>query len=174
MAWSDAARAAALEVRRRNKTFKQDNPGGSWLRGQMWRAARQFRAAQGRGLGLVAGATTATVETRLPAKLLTRLPGIMGEHLKIHPGDAKVASMAEVIRKRGAIKFKGRVYKPFINVNYRGQAFINEGNHRVRAYAAAGKKSVPVQISYFAGGELRRGPASLVTIAKYNSRRRGR
>jgi len=122
------------------------------------------------------GDTTAVLRTvKLPTKLLVQLPGQHGEHLAIKKDDAKVASMAEVIRKRGGILGPtGKPYRPFVNVDYKGRASMNEGNHRVRAYFAAGKKSVPVEIAYFAGGEKRKGPASLVTVIKYNTPKRKR
>ena len=171
MTWSDAARAAALEARRRHKSLHayDSNPQGRWLKEEMRRAAKELHR---KGFPL-AGAETFSLVAKLPTKLLVQLPGRNNEHKFIKRDDAKVKSMAEFIKKNGSIKGdSGKFYAPFVQINYRGQAFINEGNHRVRAYAAAGRKDIPVQIQYHAGGELRRGPVSLVTVMKYNRKRK--
>jgi hypothetical protein len=47
----------------------------------------------------------------------------------------------------------GKEYAPFINVAWNGEAWVNDGNHRIMAAAALGWKDLPVQISYFDGGE---------------------
>jgi GNAT superfamily N-acetyltransferase len=47
----------------------------------------------------------------------------------------------------------GKEYAPFVNVAWNGEAWVNDGNHRIMAAAALGWKDLPVQISYFDGGE---------------------
>ena len=47
----------------------------------------------------------------------------------------------------------GPVNEPFINVAYNGEAWVNEGNHRIMAAAALGWDTLPVELRYFDGGE---------------------
>lgn len=119
-----------------------DNPGGSWLEHE--RQLAEQRAREGR---LVSGSPTAGWSGRLPAATVSKLPGLMGEHKLDLLRDVKASAIADSVRREG-------VKRPvFINVNHRGEAYINEGNHRAALAAAAGHLTVPVEFRYYAGGE---------------------
>jgi hypothetical protein len=69
----------------------------------------------------------------------------------------------------GALKVEGMYSPVFINVQYDGEAMINEGNRRTLIAKTLGWKYVPVEIRYFAGGEVIRGtwhPDSIAKVAK--------
>lgn len=51
-----------------------------------------------------------------------------------------------------------------LTVNYRGEAFISEGNNRARAAADLNWKTVPVNIRYMSGGEHADGPFNLAKL----------
>jgi hypothetical protein len=51
----------------------------------------------------------------------------------------------------------GKQYAPFVVVDQEGDAWVNEGNHRIMAAAHLGWKCLPVELKYFTGGEDRRG-----------------
>ena len=60
-------------------------------------------------------------------------------------------------------------YKPFINIDVNGKAWINEGNHRIRAAIEAGLNKIPFQVRYYDGGERADGiwkPDNLVQKAE--------
>jgi hypothetical protein len=170
MAWTAAARAKALEARRRKADVYRrfgiradavypDNPGGRWLKWERKLVKRGIHPH---------GANTFTVsKARLPAKLVVKLPGESGEHNRIKKGNRRVTELA------AAIKSKGRILEPIhIGVDYKGKATIFEGNHRARAAMRLHMKSVPVYVTYFAGGETRRGPVSVKTLQYYSKQRR--
>ena len=47
----------------------------------------------------------------------------------------------------------GEEYTPFVMVAYNGEAWVNEGNHRIMAAYRLGWKTLPVELRYFDGGE---------------------
>lgn len=47
----------------------------------------------------------------------------------------------------------GKEYAPYIMVAYNGEAWVNEGNHRIMAAFRLGWKKMPIEIKYFDGGE---------------------
>ena len=47
----------------------------------------------------------------------------------------------------------GNEYAPFVMVAYNGEAWVNEGNHRIMAAYRLGWKKMPIEIKYFDGGE---------------------
>ena len=48
---------------------------------------------------------------------------------------------------------QGEEYAPFVMVAYNGEAWVNEGNHRIMAAYRLGWKKMPIEIKYFDGGE---------------------
>ncbi len=82
--------------------------------------------------------------------------GLNYEHLALKEGlgKKKVARLTESIKSKG--------YDPeeaiFINIDVNGRAWINEGNHRLRAAIAAGVNKIPFEVRYFDGGERAEGP----------------
>jgi hypothetical protein len=63
----------------------------------------------------------------------------------------------------------GKQYAPFITVDYEGEAWISEGNHRIKAAAALGWKYLPVEVRYFTGGEEQSGALEPSKVKKYDS-----
>jgi len=101
------------------------------------------------------GKTTATVRNiDVPLRILRRIPGMRQEQSKIRHHD--LAAIRKIMSTTGKLPLHGHTgqeYKPFINVAYDGSAWVNEGNHRIMAAAELGWESLPVEISYFDGGE---------------------
>ena len=48
---------------------------------------------------------------------------------------------------------RGEEYAPYVMVAYNGEAWVNDGNHRIMAAYRLGWKTLPVQLAYFDGGE---------------------
>jgi hypothetical protein len=85
-----------------------------------------------------------------PAKLLD-LPGKMGEH-RVRGQEysvALVARLVESIRNNGYDPDS----TPLICIEANGDAFVYEGNHRIRAAAQVGVASIPVDVRYLGGAE---------------------
>lgn len=102
------------------------------------------------------GKTTATTrpDQRVSIDILKRLPGMRNEQQNVRQED--LAAIMKIMKDTGKLplsKHDDSEYAPFINVAYDGSAWVNEGNHRIMAAAALGWKDLPVQISYFDGGE---------------------
>ena len=101
------------------------------------------------------GKTTATVRSvDVPVDILKRIPGMRREQQNVRQAD--LAAIIKIMSDTGKLPLGGHTgeeYKPFINVSYDGSAWINEGNHRIMAAAKLGWKTLPVEISYFDGGE---------------------
>lgn len=101
------------------------------------------------------GKTTATVKNVVvPVNLLARIPGMRKEQQNVRQAD--LAAIMKIMSDTGKLPLHGdtgQEYKPFINVAYDGSAWVNEGNHRIMAAYRLGWDSLPVQISYFDGGE---------------------
>jgi hypothetical protein len=50
-------------------------------------------------------------------------------------------------------------YLPYIMVAYNGEAWVNEGNHRIMAAYRLNWQDMPIEIRYFDGGErIKNGP----------------
>ena len=128
-----------------------DNPGRDWLKNERQYAYDKYVKGD-----LIPGSATAYVEGRLPTSIISALPGLNDEQMNkniLH--DYKAEPIRESVKNEG-------VKEPIlINVNFKGQAFINEGNHRAALAKEFGLKDVPIEIRYFAGGELVPGPWTL-------------
>ena len=101
------------------------------------------------------GKTTATVRNvDVPLRILRRIPGMRQEQSRVRHHD--LAVIRKIMSTTGKLPLHGHTgqeYKPFINVAYDGSAWVNEGNHRIMAAAELGWETLPVEISYFDGGE---------------------
>lgn len=101
------------------------------------------------------GKTTATVRNVVvPVNLLARIPGMRREQQNVRYDD--LAAITKIMKDTGKLPIhshSNEEYKPFINVAYDGSAWVNEGNHRIMAAYRLGWDSLPVEISYFDGGE---------------------
>jgi hypothetical protein len=127
-----------------NRIYR-DNPGKEWLSHEREYAKKQL-LQKGRNF---AGAVTASFEGRLPTKMLASLHGVNNEHnIKNILNDFKSKPIRESIRNEG-------VREPImLYVGFDGTTKIAEGNHRVALANEFRLKDVPVDIRYFAGGEL--------------------
>ena len=101
------------------------------------------------------GKTTATARNvEIPIRILKRIPGMRREQSNVRHRD--LAAIRKIMSTTGKLPLHTHTqeeYKPFINVAYDGSAWVNEGNHRIMAAYELGWPSLPVQISYFDGGE---------------------
>ena len=140
------------------KRFYSDNPRGKWLESERKWAAKSDVHASG-------SVTAGFHRVDLPTEMVASLKGERGEHKKIKQGDERVTTIADSMKEKG---YDLNDDSPvFVTVDYQGNAKINEGNHRARAAIEAGLKTIPVEVRYFAGGELAEGkwsPSSLFEI----------
>lgn len=130
------------------EAFRVDNPGGHWLEGKKRNAARSGRK--------VSGPVTAyhTEPLRFRTEHLKRIPGAEGEH-SFRQNSLKLRELERTVGDPP--NFDTRNNPVLIGINYKGEAYILEGNHRV-AYAV--KHRIPyvyADIRYYAGGEEVRG-----------------
>lgn len=130
--------------------FFMDNPGGGWLEDE------RKRAKGGKWGGSVTGGFHEPF--LLPTKMVQNLKGLSGENRKL--SEPRVQDLMTSIKEHG-------IYEPiFINVHYDGTAKINEGNRRALIAKTLGMKYIPVELKYFAGGELTDGPWHPDKVAK--------
>lgn len=148
-----------------------DNPGGRWL-------ADKRRYAEEDGLNRFG--TPATFGTltgvydravMLPVSVLRSIPGLRNEQDVVREQDLR--SLVELGRTSGRFPLSNSIgdstYNPFIQVDKDGKPWMNEGNHRVMAADILGWEYVPVQLSYFTGGEACDGPLSPERVHAYDA-----
>jgi len=127
-------------------TFSVDNPGGDWLARTREDAAAQL--AKNPVRGRAQGKRTGTIRHKeFPVSELIDIPGLRDEQNYIRKGN--VDRLASDMAENG---FKEDM-TPMVAVGMDGQPYILEGNHRIRAAAQAGLKTIPIEIAYYAGGE---------------------
>jgi hypothetical protein len=129
-----------------------DVPNQGWLDD-----ARQYARSKGRnqfGVPFMGKITAYTTDDhRVPVAILKHLPGMRSEQSNVRSDD--LTAIVKLMKDTGKLPLtdRGIEYAPFINVAHNGEAWVNEGNHRIMAAAALGWKDMPVQIKYFDGGE---------------------
>jgi hypothetical protein len=135
-----------------NEELRVDVPNEEWLDDAI--AYAKSHSPDRNGLPYM-GKTTATVrKVEVPVGLLKRIPGMRGEQQNVRQDD--LAAIMKIMSDTGKLPIhahSNEEYKPFINVAYDGSAWVNEGNHRIMAAYRLGWPSLPVEISYFDGGE---------------------
>jgi hypothetical protein len=129
----------------RLKNIYRDNPGGSWLAHERKIAAEKHKAGRRNSGSVTAGIR----EVFLDADEAAAIPGYLDEHLRDLAQESKERGLVQSVIDNGFDIEK----KPLIAVNYRGDPYVLEGNHRIAAARAAGLERVPVELRYFAGGE---------------------
>ena len=139
-------------------TLQVDVPNEEWLQDAIDYAKQ--KSPDRNGLPYM-GKTTATASrVDVPIDILRRIPGMRREQSNIRPDD--LAAIIKIMDTSGKLPLHGHTgeeYKPFINVAYDGSAWVNEGNHRIMAAAKLGWTTLPIEISYFDGGErIKSGP----------------
>jgi hypothetical protein len=159
----------------------QSNPGGEWLQDQINRNKEEGLKDSGayKRFGPVTGSFTSrenvantTRNVLLPVSVLKNMRGINDEQNNVRQKD--LDSIVEYMSEKGKLPpFKGgkdeEHYAPFVNVDFRGIPFINEGNHRIMAAEKLGYKYLPVQVSYYSGGEDVDGILSPQKVIDYNN-----
>lgn len=129
-----------------------DVPNEDWLEGKI-----EYAKEKGRNnFGVpYMGSSTAFVRPNpeVSVDILKRLPGMRGEQSNVRHEDLK--AIMKIMKDTGKLPLmsNGKEYAPFINVAYNGEAWVNEGNHRIMAAAALGWDKLPIEIRYFDGGE---------------------
>jgi hypothetical protein len=129
-----------------------DVPNEDWLEGKIWYAKEKGRNSFGVPY---MGSSTAFVRPNpeVSVDILKRLPGMRGEQSNVRHEDLK--AIMKIMKDTGKLPLmkNGKEYAPFINVAFNGEAWVNEGNHRIMAAAALGWDKLPIEIRYFDGGE---------------------
>jgi len=150
-----AAQYHEIEFRALNESLLYiDVPNEEWLQDKIDYVKRKGRNSFGVPY---LGSTTARPTDknfRLPVSLLKRLPGMRAEQQNVRSEDLK--AIMKIMKDTGKLPLMRNgvdEYRPFINVAWNGEAWVNEGNHRIMAAAALGWDSLPVELSYFDGGE---------------------
>lgn len=136
-----------------------DNPGGEWLENSRRRADSRYDPKD----DPTPGDVTAGYVARMSPGELASLPGQMGEHL-YKPG-AKYDNVYKSIKENGYLEeIDGIPNRPLIMVNHKGEAYISEGNNRIRAAADLGVKDIPVEVRFKSGGEAADGPFAIKRV----------
>ena len=135
-----------------------DIPNENWLEDKIAYARKKGRDRFG---APYFGATTASVrgDVRVPVDLLKSLPGMRNEQQNVRQDD--LAAIMQIMKDTGRLPLtkSGEEYVPFVVVAYNGEAWVNEGNHRIMAAARLGWDSLPIELKYYDGGErIERGP----------------
>ncbi len=158
----------------------QDNPGGNWLQDQIEQNKENGKKASGayRRFGPLTGSFTSkegvantSRAVLLPVSILKNIRGINDEQNNVRQKD--LDSIVEYMSEKNKLPpSKGdkdtEHYYPFINVDFRGIPYVNEGNHRIMAAEKLGYKYLPVQFSYHSGGEDVDGILSPDKVMQYN------
>jgi hypothetical protein len=151
-------------------SLKTDNPGGRWLKEE-----QEYNASKGVnqfGAPNRFGSTTAwfTRNVLLPVSLLSTFKGLRGEQSAVRTADLNWLKkhMDENKRLPTISDSDARHYAPYINVWQDGTPYVNEGNHRIMAAKSLGFKYLPVELSYFGGGEKAHGILTPNDVIKHD------
>ena len=135
-----------------SENLKVDVPNEEWLERKISIAKEQGRNNFG---APYTGTITAYFEdhVKLPVKLLKKLPGKRGEQKQVRKKDLE--NIKKIMQDTGKLPLTnfGREYAPFVQVAWNGEAWVNEGNHRIMAAAELGWNHLPVELKYYDGGE---------------------
>lgn len=129
-----------------------DVPNEDWLQDNIDYAKKKGRNSFGVPY---MGSTTAYMHepVMIPMSILRKLPGMRAEQENVRPDDLK--AIMKIMQNTGKLPLTddGKQYVPYINVAYNGEAWVNEGNHRIMAADKLGWDKLPVIIKYYDGGE---------------------
>jgi hypothetical protein len=110
------------------------------------------------------GSTTAGVRgtpPRVRVMRLASLPGMRHEQTNVRKDDLKwLMDYMDTHKKLPPMgSSPDSEYLPYIMVAYNGEAWVNEGNHRIMAAYRLNWQDMPIEIRYFDGGErIKDGP----------------
>ena len=104
------------------------------------------------------GSTTAAVRgtpPRVRVMRLASLPGMRDEQMNVRKDDLKwLMDYMDTHKKLPPMGSNpDQEYLPYIMVAYNGEAWVNEGNHRIMAAYRLNWQDMPIEIRYFDGGE---------------------
>jgi hypothetical protein len=132
-----------------------DVPNEEWLQDKIDYAKSKGRNSYGVPY---MGSTTAGVvgaPPRVRVMRLASLPGMRNEQMNVRKADLKW--LMDYMEKTGKLPPMGsnpnEEYLPYIMVAYNGEAWVNEGNHRIMAAYRLNWQDMPIEIRYFDGGE---------------------
>jgi hypothetical protein len=130
-----------------------DVPNEDWLQDKIDYAKSKGRNSYGVPYF---GSTTASVRGE-PLKVrvvkLSYIPGMRGEQNNVRHDDLKWIMDYMEQHKKLPPGPSGNEYLPYIMVAYNGEAWVNEGNHRIMAAYRLGWQTMPIELAYFDGGE---------------------
>lgn len=141
-----------------------DVPNKEWLQGKIDYAKKKGRDRFG-APGFNATTAYYSNDVRVPIEILRQLPGMRGEQQNVRQQDFE--AIKKILKDTGRLPITkyGKEYVPFVMVAYNGEAWVNEGNHRIMAaaelYDEGDKRfaSLPIELKYFDGGErIKSGP----------------
>ena len=130
-----------------------DVPNEDWLQDKIDYAKSKGRNSYGVPYF---GSTTAYVPGTPPRARVMRLaslPGMKNEQLNVRKSDLKSLMDYMETHKKLPPGRDGEEYLPYIMVAYNGEAWVNEGNHRIMAAYRLNWQDMPIEIRYFDGGE---------------------
>lgn len=136
-------------------TLSVDVPNEDWLQEKI-----DYAKSKGRNSFGVPyfGSTTAYVRgtpTQVRVMRLASLQGMKNEQLNVRKNDLKW--LMDYMETNKKLPPKGsnsdEEYLPYIMVAYNGEAWVNEGNHRIMAAYRLNWQTMPIELRYFDGGE---------------------
>jgi CTP:molybdopterin cytidylyltransferase MocA len=138
-----------------------DVPNEEWLQDKIDYAQSKGRNSYGVPY---MGSTTASVRgapPRVRVMRLASLPGMRNEQMNVRKNDLKW--LMDYMDKNKRLPPMGsrsdEEYLPYVMVAYNGEAWVNEGNHRIMAAYRLNWQDMPIEIRYFDGGErIENGP----------------
>ena len=136
-------------------TLSVDVPNEEWLQDKI-----DYAKSKGRnryGVPFMGSTTASVVGTppRVRVMRLASLPGQKNEQTNVRKNDLKW--LMDYMERTGKLPPMGsnpnEEYLPYIEVAYNGEAWVNEGNHRIMAAYRLNWPDMPIEIRYFDGGE---------------------
>ena len=144
--------AATLSEKRVTEGLSIDVPNEQWLQDKIDYAKSKGRDEWGAPFF---GSVTAYVRPNPQVSVvrLELLKGMRNEQNNVRKTDLEW--LMAYMEKTGKLPPDphGNEYAPFVMVAYNGEAWVNEGNHRIMAAFRLGWKKMPIEIKYFDGGE---------------------
>jgi len=151
--------------------FKTDVPNEFWLKHQIEYAKEcgpnRF------GVPYMGKITTNLVPyfAYIPVSILAVIPGMRNEQNNVRPKDlASLIAYMAATKELPPMQNSRETYKPFIQIAHNGEAWVNEGNHRIMAAKSLGWDYLPVEIRYYDGGERENGILSPLKVQEYHSK----
>lgn len=135
-------------------TLSIDVPNEDWLQEKIDYAKSKGRNSYGVPY---MGSTTASVRgapPRVRVMRLASLPGMRNEQTNVRKDDLKwLMDYMDKNKRLPPANDPNEEYLPYIMVAYNGEAWVNEGNHRIMAAYRLNWPDMPIEIRYFDGGE---------------------